>query len=71
METGISLYRSPMEKLEGGSFTSDSEIQMKEGSGNGASLYGSSSKGTQWEGSSTEGLERYIKEGSGEGHLFP
>jgi hypothetical protein len=44
---------------------------MKEGSGKGASLYGSSLRGTRREGSSTGGPERYIKEGSGEGHLFP
>jgi hypothetical protein len=47
------------------------QIQMKEGSGNGASLDGSSLRGTWREGSSTGGPGRYIKEGSGEGHRFP
>jgi len=44
---------------------------MKEGSEKGASLYGSSLREMRTEGSSTGGRERYIKEGSGEGHLFP
>jgi len=44
---------------------------MKEGSGKGASLYGSSLRGTRREGSSIGIPERYIKKGSGEGHRFP
>jgi hypothetical protein len=56
---GILLYKGPVENLEGGSFTRDSEIQMKEGSGNRAPLYGSSLRGTRREGSSTGGPERH------------
>jgi hypothetical protein len=42
-----------------------------EGSGNGASLYGRSVRGTWSEGPFTRDPEGYVKEGSGNRHLSP
>jgi len=49
LETGISLHRGPVGENQGGPFTGDSEKQLKKGSLNGSSLYGSFIRGT-WRG---------------------
>jgi hypothetical protein len=65
------FMEAPLGNLERGVFTRNSERQMKDGSGNGASLslYGSSVRGT-WRGAPLlGGPEGYVKEGSGNRHL--
>jgi len=57
-----------LEDPEEGSFTEDSERQMR--ALEMEHLYGSSVKGTWREGSFTGGPEGYIKEGSADGHLY-
>jgi hypothetical protein len=63
--TGFSLHRGPVGGTwRGDLFTGDFERQVKEGSGNGASVSGGPGEGLlYW------GIERYVKEGSSDGHI--
>ena len=58
---------NPLGNLGGGSFTGDSERQMEESSGNGASLYGSSVRGTWRGGCFIWDPEGFVKESSQNG----
>jgi hypothetical protein len=58
---GFSNYSAPLENLQGGSITRDFERWMKEGSGNGESVYGSSVRETWRDSSFTGDPEGYAK----------
>ena len=60
-----SLNRSPARVPGRGSFTGNFERQMKDGSGNVQSVYGSTARRTLREGSFLGTLKRQMKDGSG------
>jgi hypothetical protein len=59
--TFFNSYSAPLEKLQGGSITRDFDRWMKEGSGKGESVYGSSVRGTWRESCFTGDPEGYVK----------
>ena len=71
VDMGISVHSGPIGELGVGSFNRDLERCMKEGSGNRASLCGSSMRGTWMGGFFTGDPEGFVKEDSGNGRLFP
>jgi hypothetical protein len=64
LEMGISLHKGPIGNLGGGG--GSVYLELCEGSRNGASLCGSSVSGTSFTGDP----EGYVKEDSGDRHLF-